>query len=148
MRIENTFMRHYDSSKAHDIKLFVTIFASALDDVLPAPLARLWALYVDVVRILLGYEITESLLVEAEVKYHEFLDAFRKAFGTKYSLPPNFHYLMHIPDNIRQYGPSFAFWWYVYYHTHTHPHTRTHTHTHTHTHTQTHALTHTPHPIY
>ncbi|GBE84343.1 hypothetical protein SCP_0603210 [Sparassis crispa] len=61
------------------------------------------------VKIFLGRSITDDMVVRALELLQEYLLEYRKLYGED-ALKPNFHWVVHLPDQVHDYGPVYNFW--------------------------------------
>ncbi|KZO90608.1 hypothetical protein CALVIDRAFT_568941 [Calocera viscosa TUFC12733] len=66
-----------------------------------------------VVKIYLRREITEADLARASALYSSFFAEFVEIYGAA-NVTPTFHWITHMPEQIRRYGPVHGFWTFLF----------------------------------
>ena len=69
----------------------------------------MWCLWTDFTGLVSKPILTESNLQEAQAFLVKFADEFTALFGAE-KWKPNLHFVFHLCDDIRNFGPVYAFW--------------------------------------
>ncbi|KDQ49084.1 hypothetical protein JAAARDRAFT_201149 [Jaapia argillacea MUCL 33604] len=64
------------------------------------------------IKIILGWTIDEQAILRALQLLQEYLLQFHEIYGKK-AMKPNHHWVIHLPNQIRDYGPIYGFWLFV-----------------------------------
>ncbi|KAG2135435.1 hypothetical protein DEU56DRAFT_737776, partial [Suillus clintonianus] len=63
-------------------------------------------------KIFCGSSVSEDLLPRASTLFQDFLFEYRRLYGAK-AMKPNFHWAVHIEEQIRDFGPVYNFWTFL-----------------------------------
>lgn len=110
MRSGTLPMKHTGSFKAADWVFFIRYAGEwIMDGLLPAPQLEAWKRLMSLLRFLCQYEITRNSLQEYENNIIDNMEIIEKAFPA-ICLGLWFHYLYHMPEFVRAWGPPYVFW--------------------------------------
>ena len=95
----------YAHWKASELKLFLSVYSLIiLKNIMSAQYFEHHILLVQGISILNSYSITEEKIIEAGRVLKEYVRRFEILYGKKH-LSCNLHLLLHLPDNVRKFGP-------------------------------------------
>ncbi|KAG0692848.1 hypothetical protein DFH29DRAFT_881990 [Suillus ampliporus] len=63
-------------------------------------------------KIFCGSSISEDLLPRASTLFQDFLFEYQQLYGAK-AMKPNFHWAVHLEEQIRDFGPVYNFWTFL-----------------------------------
>ena len=87
--------------------------AFALKGILPQEHYDAWMCFVTACRLICCQTVTIAQCSEAESKIIEFCKHFEKLYGPELCTP-NMHLSCHLVDCIRDYGPVYSFWCFLF----------------------------------
>jgi hypothetical protein len=100
--------------RAADWKCFILITSGAvLHDLLPPADLAMWLAFRQAVFLLCNHSLTTQCLSDIETYLETYLTMFEEIYGSG-KISPSQHFITHITECIRDYGPSHVFWLFAF----------------------------------